>query len=55
MVARTGGGYLYIESENPVTHQHMLYLTYVEPVNDTWCIASAISLDAYDVSAGSAS
>ena len=48
IVARAGGGYFYIQSEDPVTRQYLLSLGYVEPVDDTWCIASTIKVDTYE-------
>ena len=52
MIARAGGGYLYMEAEDPATGQHVMSLCYVEPVDDTWCIAALIPLDAYAAPAG---
>ncbi len=48
LIARAGGGYFYIESDDPVTGQYVLSLCYVEPVDETWCIACVMLLNSYD-------
>lgn len=48
MLARVGGGYFYIETEDPITHQYVLSLGYTEPVDESWCIVSIIHVDTYE-------
>ncbi|MDE2518951.1 MAG: cache domain-containing protein [Methanocorpusculum sp.] len=47
ILARQGGGYLLLETENP-DGTYEMHLLYVEPVDDTWCIASWVSLDSFE-------
>lgn len=46
ILAKQGGGYILIETMGP-DGVHVMNLVYVEPVDDTWCIASWAALDSY--------
>jgi hypothetical protein len=44
-VARSGGGFVYVEYFNPDTGRNGLKLCYVAPVDDTWFVGSGIYAD----------
>ncbi|MCZ0860434.1 cache domain-containing protein [Methanocorpusculum sp. MG] len=44
ILAKQGGGYMLIEIENE-DETHTMNLAYVEPIDDTWCIASVKQID----------
>ena len=48
MMAKQGGGYLYLEKDIRDTEEAATFLVYVEPVNDDWCILSMIHLESYN-------
>lgn len=49
MMAKQGGGYLYLEKSNP--DGNTISLVYVEPMDGSWCVLSMIRLEKYNVTA----
>lgn len=49
MMAKQGGGYLYLEKSNP--DGNTISLVYVEPMDGSWCVLSMIRLETYNVTA----
>ena len=45
VMAKQGGGYMYLEKDTEGPDEGTIFLVYVEPVDDTWCILSATRLD----------
>lgn len=50
MMAKEGGGYLYLENDASVPGENTISLAYVEPMDDNWCVLSMIPLENYPAS-----